>query len=381
MKGNTCQPVRVGRGDAQQSNGASLQSLETLRIIAAVLVVCAHIPAYDLPLIGQFLGSTRFLGSIGVDLFFCISGVVIGLSTVRSVTANADRPLANFLIARVFRIVPLYWVVTAITMVMLWRKGLPLPSAEELIHSLAFVPYLEGTAYIDPIVHIGWTLQFEVFFYALCAMGILCRSKWLPLAAALSLAAASLAFNHYYLNPILLEFALGYALALRLATLPPPNRAVPLLAICALASVCALFLYASTGRDGGYPPALDIMIAPRMMIAYGDTYLPRWFAWGLPSIALVAVALRLETSFRWRLAFLGKYTYSVYLCHTFAISISLSAARLLVGPDWAMVLLLPACIFVLAILTYTLIELPMIRVGKRITHRLRTHPVASDLPK
>lgn len=253
MKGNTCQPVRVGRDAAQQSNVASLESLETLRIIAAVLVVCAHIPTYDIPLIGLFLGSARFLGSIGVDLFFCISGGVIGLYTVRAVTANADRPLGNFLIARVFRIAPLYWVVTAITMAVLWRKGLPLPSAEELIHSLAFVPYLEGTAYIDPIVHIGWTLQFEVFFYALCAMGILFRSKWLPLAAALSLSAASLAFDHYYLNPILLEFGLGYALALRLATqTQPPNRVVPLVAISALASVCALFLYASTGRDGGH---------------------------------------------------------------------------------------------------------------------------------
>lgn len=267
----------------------TLQSLETLRILAALLVVCAHIPPYNILFVGQFLGSNRFLGSIGVDLFFVISGVVIGLSTIRTVSSTTDqRPLAKFLIARAFRILPLYWVVTAITVFLLWRKTGMLPSVDELLHSLTLIPRLDQLKYADPIVHIGWTLQFEVFFYALCALGIAARSKWLPLLAALAFAAASQVYDQYYLNPILLEFAGGYALALYLATrrdglskywLHPIPR---WMAFFLLSSVTVIFLIAAMGRDGGYPPDLDLQNAPRMLITYGDILLPRWIAWGYP---------------------------------------------------------------------------------------------------
>lgn len=348
----------------------SLQSLETLRILAALLVVCAHVPPYELPLIGQFLGGNRFLGSIGVDLFFVISGVVIGLSTIRAASTSANRwPVAQFLIARIFRIFPLYWMVTAATVLLLWRKGAPTPSAIELLHSLTLIPRLEQLQYVDPIVRIGWTLQFEMFFYGLCALGIACRSRWLPLVAALLFAGSSLFINHYYANTILLEFAGGYALALYLAGRASPMARVTALSTLVLITfVTALFLLAATGRDGGYPAHLDLGHAPRMLIAYGDLLLPRWLAWGVPALAVVAVALRLESSLRWRPAFLGKYTYSVYLCHTFAISAALVLPRR-TGADAWMLVLLPICLLVISGLIYRFIEHPMIRVGKHLSDR------------
>ncbi|TXI21826.1 MAG: acyltransferase [Roseateles sp.] len=356
----------------------SLQSLETLRIVAALLVVCAHVPAYDIPVIGWWLGANLFLGSIGVDLFFVISGVVIGLSTVRALSSpSAQRPLAQFLIARAFRIFPLYWIMTAATILLLWRKGLPLPSVPELLHSLTLIPRLDQMQYADPIVHIGWTLQFEVFFYALCALAIAFRAKWLPMVVAVLLAGASLIVDQYYFNPILLEFAGGYALALHLARqshLSPRLSPVP--ALLMIVGAVALFLLGATGRDGGYPAELDLGHAPRMVIAFGDVLLPRWIAWGLPAWAVVAVALRLESSFNWRLAFLGKYTYSVYLCHTFAISLALVLPRRAGAEAW-MLVLLPVCLLVIASFTYRVIEHPMIRVGKRLADLLKRRPAAS----
>jgi len=353
----------------------NLQSLETLRIIAALLVVCAHVPPYSIPFIGQFLGANRFLGSIGVDLFFVISGVVIGLSTIRAMSPKpGQRPLTQFLIARAFRIFPLYWIVTAVTILLLWRKGAPLPTLDELIHSLILIPRLDQSQYADPIVHIGWTLQFELLFYALCALGIACRSKWLPVAAALMLATASLLLNHYYLNPILLEFAGGYGLALYLDHQTGPQSRLALMPkLLLVVGVTTLFLLAATGRDGGYPPALDVEHAPRMMIAYGEFLLPRWIAWGLPALAVVAVALRLESSLTWRMAFLGKYTYSVYLCHTFAISAALILPRRAGAEAW-MLVLLPVFLVLISSLTYRCIEHPMIRKGKRLSERFKRFP-------
>lgn len=349
----------------------NFRSLESLRILAALLVVCAHMPPYKIPVLGEFFGANRFLGSIGVDLFFVISGVVIGLSTVRAVTGTVDRPLRNFLVARIFRIFPLYWVITVITIALLWSKGRPMPAIDELLHSLALIPRLDNGHYADPIVAIGWTLQFEIFFYSLCALAILARSKYLPMIAAIALATVSFAFDSYYLDPILLEFAGGYAFALYLANQKKPIGLLGFpVAIGLLVACTALFLFAATGRDAGYPPAFDFMQAPRMMIAFGNTYVPRGLAWGLPALIFVAVALRLENSLNWHLATLGKYTYSVYLTHTFAIAAALVLSRRVVGQEEAMLAVLPISLALIAGLTYWTIERPMIKVGRHLTRRL-----------
>jgi peptidoglycan/LPS O-acetylase OafA/YrhL len=188
--------------------------------------------------------------------------------------------------------------------------------------------------------------------------------------AAIVLATASLVFDGYYLNPILLEFAGGYAFAVYLANQKKPigQLGFPVVILLLVASI-TLFLFAATGRDAGYPSAFDLMQAPRMMITFGDTYVPRWLAWGLPALFVVAVALRLENSLNWRLASLGKYTYSVYLCHTFAISAALVLARR-VGQEEIMLALLPICIFLMAGFTYWMLEKPMIKVGKYLNRRL-----------
>ena len=143
-----------------------------------------------------------------------------------------------------------------------------------------------------------------------------------------------------------------------------------------IVAVTALFLYASTGRDGGYPPALDLMNAPRMMIVYGDVILPRWIAWGVPAFALVAIALQLETSFRWRLAVLGKFTYSIYLLHVFAIGATMAVANRL-HLNLIFLPLLAIAIISLALMSYLVIEQPMISLGKRISKKIQVHQASS----
>ncbi|RBH42304.1 acyltransferase, partial [Pseudomonas sp. MWU13-2860] len=86
-----------------------LISVQALRALAAWTVVCHHFMQifFDFKArgpVGQFFIDK---GAVGVDIFFVISGLVIFLST-----EGKALPPARFLLYRLFRIVPAYWLYT-----------------------------------------------------------------------------------------------------------------------------------------------------------------------------------------------------------------------------------------------------------------------------
>jgi peptidoglycan/LPS O-acetylase OafA/YrhL len=151
-----------------------LQNLEVLRFIAAIWVVLAHATGsleargLDVPL-SSFFG----FGGAGVDLFFVLSGFVIGLTQLQS-----PKSLGIFIRARLIRIVPAYWVVTLATLLVvgtLALGGMQFPafsglSLEWVLSSLGFVSLALG--FENPFVYQGWTLEFEMLFYTLFAVAI-----------------------------------------------------------------------------------------------------------------------------------------------------------------------------------------------------------------
>ena len=126
------------------------QSIQTLRGLAAILVVTEHI---------RFLAS----GAYGVDIFFCISGFMIMLTT----HTNTD----YFFRKRLLRIVPLYYLMTIGTycLLLLFPTMFEQTSASipNLIKSLLFIPFDMGNGIIQPLMRIGWTVNCEMFFYLL----------------------------------------------------------------------------------------------------------------------------------------------------------------------------------------------------------------------
>jgi exopolysaccharide production protein ExoZ len=344
----------------------ALNSLETFRIVAAVMVVCAHLPEFDVPVLKWFFGPRLFLGSIGVDLFFVISGIVIGLSVQRTIaTRDLVAPFRSFVVARFFRIFPLYLVATALILLIAVLRGHPLPSPRLLLSSVLLVPLRENGEFVDPVLHIGWTLRFELYFYVVCALGILFRQRWLPVilvGAGILLPASVLP---YYSNPIILEFIGGYLLAFLIdgGHFPHPSRGV---AWATFAIAVAWMLAASTGHDWGYPPELDHDRPPRMIIEYGGVHLPRWLAWGLPALLLVMAGLMLENRLRWPIAWAGRYTYSLYLMHPFLLPMLVPLGRKLAfAPSLA---LLPFALSAALVcwLAYRFLERPALRWGKSL---------------
>lgn len=125
-----------------------LQSIQILRALAALLVVFAHFE-YMKPAVGGF----------GVDIFFIISGFIM--------TYIVNKSTDSFLYRRVIRIVPLYYAMTFLTVGLYlakpsWFRNVILtPTA--LAKSMLFIPYHIKNS--GPILTLGWTLNYEMFFY------------------------------------------------------------------------------------------------------------------------------------------------------------------------------------------------------------------------
>jgi exopolysaccharide production protein ExoZ len=164
---------------------ARLDGLQILRALAAALVIFDHGIYNFRSKIAGLAGDpvTLELGDFGVRLFFCISGFIIFLSVARLRPGRASARL--FAVRRLIRIVPLYWLATLIYAAKLAIEGKP-PAATELVYSLFFVPYSpNGLSFMTPVLGMGWTLNFEMFFYALLGTSLFVRPGWrLPLVSS-----------------------------------------------------------------------------------------------------------------------------------------------------------------------------------------------------
>ncbi len=247
-----------------------LASIQILRVAAALAVVLFHAL--------QWSHMDFAVGAAGVDVFFVISGFVLWGST----HARPPSPGA-FLRARAERVVPMYWIVTLATAaVALWRpQALPIihPRAGHLVLSLLFIPHVGPGEDPFPLLPTGWTLTYEVFFYAAMALALAApRDRRLQVLCGLVLATALLGFGYHgwytlLANPLLLEFLAGVALAQ---------------------------LWAK-GRIARWPPwcgwglilgGLAILAGLQVCDVRDDFLRP--FIWGPPAAMIVAGALKLE---------------------------------------------------------------------------------------
>ncbi|GAB7051042.1 acyltransferase [Catenuloplanes indicus] len=150
----------------QSAERDRLYELDGLRIFAAVAVMFYHYAwanaAGPEPHTGTGypeLGGLFQYGYLGVDLFFTISGFVILLS------AMGRRP-AEFVISRVVRLYPAYWVALTITAIVLATIG-----ADQF--PISVVQYAANLTMFNSLVNIPnvdvvyWTLWAEMRFYVM----------------------------------------------------------------------------------------------------------------------------------------------------------------------------------------------------------------------
>ncbi len=287
-------------------------SVQVLRGLAALLVVVFHAGLMADERFGE-AGHHLLLraGAAGVDIFFPISGFVMVVSTV-GLVARCDAWWV-FAERRIIRIVPLYWLATTLKLALI----VAVPSLAlhtkvapwHLVASYLFIFAANPEGEVTPVLPIGWTLNFEMFFYAVFAAALLLRA---PLVRAVAMtmlvvAAAGLFRADAWsapldvLNPLVLEFVAGMLLArMALAGHRVGRIAAVGLGVAALAGLVATDAL----------PAAEVEHA-------------RLLLWGVPGAALLLAAISLEpwvAAGSWRLPrLLGDASYSLYLSHTFVV--------------------------------------------------------------
>lgn len=299
-----------------------LESIQHLRGIAALLVVFVHFPT---PL-------ARFCGSIGVDIFFFISGFIIFISIDK--TGYHDKPF-TFLKKRLLRIIPLYFLVTTVFILMNVtlnsfhaEREVNIPvdmSTITVLKSFLFIPITTDSYYHDPLVFLGWSLNFEMLFYVITFVILIIfrRNFFLPLLLLL-LILGSVSFvigdsKNVYIDfltsPFLMYFAIGLFLGKYHDVLSQKISPFvePLLFV-----VLYVFFIVMIAKDAGY--IYEGM--PREMVVYNGKVIPRIIIWGIPSFFLLISYFSLASKYQIRNNFLkkiGDRSYSIYLLQIFFI--------------------------------------------------------------
>lgn len=278
-----------------------------MRGAASLLVLLTHICVKG----GQYgNGALKgfWVGGSGVDLFFIISGYIMCTSTY-----GQNLNFVQFIIRRIKRIMPLYWLATTLALIVfLYNPKLVNSSGGETSIWASYTLFPNGKRFLNDN---GWTLSYEFFFYFIFGLFIH-KGTYRAIQASslllLLLLIIGLCFNVneqafiFSTKSFLIEFAYGMGCfyLFNLKSIRLNNK-----------YALGLFL-------------LGVILFPlQLFLGIPDTEKWRGLVWGIKMLLIFAGLLSLEDPIR-RSAFLfkglllaiGDSSYSLYLIHPFVLS-------------------------------------------------------------
>lgn len=340
-----------------------LDYIHGLRGLAALVVVAQHsmqIPNDAGNMLFRPILDTVNLGRFGVVLFFLISGFVIPFSFKPS----EPRPMRQFWLGRFFRLYPAYWLslIATVTIFAMWGRPF---SASLIAQNVTMLQGFWGSANIGPGY---WTLTLEMAFYAMCALmfarGQLSNVNLIGWGVLLCLALVCgpyltrLFFGAPRYLPLesffLVFFFLG--MVLRMAVIDGDAKARR----WALVLIPAITLGTLVHGGGFFPVPVNANPYLRPLPVISAT---------LGAVLFFIAVLHWKPDFSRIFLYFGTISYSVYLFQDVGLHLL---------PLWIPVGAYPAtfCLAVLgltiviAVLVYTLLEKPMLDLGRRVTRRI-----------
>src|SRR6478735_12009870 len=151
--------------DPRFRNRERQPGLDLLRALAIIVVVVYHAALFGFKLPGRV---TRF-GWIGVDLFFVLSGYLIGGQLLAPLSRGQPIKLGRFFLRRALRILPAYLVVLAIYFLLpAWREYPEISPLWKFLVSVQNIGLRGGTSFSH-----AWSLAVEDQFYLLLPLVLL----------------------------------------------------------------------------------------------------------------------------------------------------------------------------------------------------------------
>lgn len=341
-----------------------LYGIQILRAIAAFLVVVRHLGLELSNNFSQFhiphlITALTNGGQNGVDIFFVISGfIMVYVSKDHLQNKSYSK---SFFIRRLTRIVPVYWFYSTLFVAVIWADPASVHNNSitlaYLIKSYLFIPAPNPVTHaMQPVYGLGWTLNYEMFFYLLFAVAI--AVSGLRTLATIAVVFIGLAIAGYFVSPdsvalwywtrpIILEFLCGGCIAYAwLRNIVVPSWARPICVGIAIIWWALAWIDGATSLIAGALPAVLIVAA-----------IVPWDC----SMSQVRVYSTL--------LMVGDASYSLYLCHMFVIrAVTIATTNIDVSMDARVAIECVGVIIlapIVATISYRTIERPFIKIGRR----------------
>jgi len=296
-----------------------LKSIKILRAIAALLVVFYH--SQTLIIAKNFTQYTYTnLGASGVDIFFVLSGFV--MIYVSYDHFRLPHSSLNFLRNRITRIVPTYYLFISFSTFMLilnLKFDLKL-----IITSYLFILSSNNAGQVTTLVGGGWTLCFEAFFYAVFAILLRFKRKYLlPSLTSVFIIGnlVRIIFGNPYpwaevvTNPLVFEFLFGCCIGMLYKNGKELSKTICVLMI----AIGTIWIYLASGMG-----MVTNALAPM-----------RVYAWGIPSAFIVAGTIFLEKQVEFKvpriILLIADSSFSIYLINLYVIRYIELATRIVLS--------------------------------------------------
>lgn len=339
-------------------------NLDGLRCVAILLVIIGHLRYNQAPLNNpsNILRLIASFGSMGVDIFFAISGFLITNRLLSEWVRDGSISLKAFYLRRIFRLFPAL-IAFLLFLTVLSNFGWINVSQGEIFASAFFY----RNFYTGPsgwfTAHF-WSLAVEEHYYlifpALLLVGL--KKGW-NLRGFLAISSFVLiiwqGFDRCFSNPLgfsgldphtrsdyrMLSLFAGALAGVRWTTgrgLNYRSKKQEMLVLVAISILFIVFLKAKIGLEELWRPFILAEIVA-LVVNLGDNPVVSWFEW--PPITWI-----------------GRISYSLYLWQ----QVFLIPYELRSNFKWEHFSINLSLVFVMAAFSYYLIEKPFVRVGHRI---------------
>lgn len=277
-----------------------ITNIQALRAYAAIIVVLYHSVGlasdygFEYGNLGFLTFNVEHWGSVGVDIFFVISGYIMFM-----INNKRQQSPTEFIINRIKRIVPIYWLlVLSITVIFYIAPSIFRSLSLDITYilsSLFFISRYFGYEY--PVLYVGWTLEYEMFFYLIFAILLFNRKISQNFQISLMLLVFIISFYLNINKTIVFEFIYGGVIYIILNKYDLINK---------------------YGKNNFYW-LIIILSSFYLAITPSPSESTRYLLWGIPSLLIFTSLLFVREIKIKFISHLGDASYSIYLIQVFTL--------------------------------------------------------------